>query len=262
MYKPTYNGFTLADEGSFIISGSSPASVVTYPRARGAVVIPLGVKDADIVLDCTVHDPGKLNSKERLQSVLHERFLLNPTGSLKIEGVTILNCSPTSVNFTYEDNRRLDFTITFEIGSQNTYPKQNKIKLRQLSNYPAMIEHRVSTFTAGCGTFFFGHHTEWLKSASYEVLKKLATSWAYEYNVSHIAGGVEKIDINGWISGARQRELLTFMYNAIFGPLGLSGTLTVGGNKTEHAVFESIKMQKIVYNSMRYTATFTTSLKC
>jgi hypothetical protein len=263
MYRPRFNGILLADNGEITCDGSANVSTVTYPRTKGILVKENGVKQATITLHCSQQRKSTLDNQEKLQHALFENLASVGIGTLTIEGVTITDCVFKTVNFKEVKNNYMNYDVVFEWGPQNTYSAIDTITYTKKSPYPELSRQRIGTFTPiGKGAFTFGHEVEQLKSCEWALERNLVEAWAYEYE-HQVWGGKETIAVNGWIAGASvQSRILNFAYNAIVGPLGLVGTLTVGGNTTTYAVFSSFSIQPPKRGNVYWTANFITSIKC
>ena len=262
MINPTYNGVLLAQSGNAVLSGDAQADVMTYPRAKGVLIRPSNIKQATLVLNCELVLAGDSDSKENQQHLLNEKLLSIASGTVAFDGLSIENCVPESVSFNEVKNRSNYYTITFAVGTQNTYTSLPNVTYNQLSNPADLGGFRYGTFAIDdMEPFYFGQRIDQLKSAKYTVIRKQKESWAYEYDVKMI-GGVETIKLTGWIVDTGREALQSFIYNAIFGPLGKMGTLTAGTDATTYAFFQSIEMQSIIQGSMYWTATFLSTLKC
>ena len=108
----------------------------------------------------------------------------------------------------------------------------------------------------------FGQRIDRFYSGDYQDIKEKKSTLGSEF-VFFKEGGVEKIRMNGFIVESNHQQMLTFMHNAIVGPLGKIGTLVVDAATETEVFFESISMERIIGGStMKWTAVFTTSLKC
>ena len=262
MRNPVFGTMKLAETGTIVIDGSAQYTTLIFPRTIGALIIPEKTKAATATLSCEIQKKGSLNNKEGLMHTLHEGLIARGQSTLYVEDFVLPMCTPLSVDFTEVRKDFFRFNVVFEIGKQNDYDDPEKVTYVQKANYPGIGSTRIGRFSVKDRTdFILGQQVEQLKGADYEIQKTLKNSWSWEYN--HVmAGGVEKIKVNGWIVNSTHTKLLNFIYNALFGPMGFNGTLTVGNNETKYAFFKSISMQPIKTGTMRWNAEFVTSLKC
>jgi len=254
----TYADNKIADIGKVSFNGSGNAILRTLPQTMGTLINPSLNPNRSMSVACNYFLQNKTkNQMEQIQYLMGNYFS---------------SCPLPNRDLTVNENTYANVTIinnTFDIITNNTYCN---FKLNVLMDHlQPFFDSKIPNTQVRTGTFEYN----WVDAANVQHVTTFPIINNYEAAPSisftkhskprnHLAdgqtnsyiGGFHSIKLECWISGCLVKDMESYAANALIGPLGRQGTLSISGRTFEDAILNNFTSSEHNASNMRYTMEF------
>lgn len=266
-----FDGDVIATDAYLSMRGTSQPSVIIYPRTIGGILQESGVVQKNLTLHAYMVPPSN-STREDIEDYFH---LLNEQIGSKEADLSVNDNVYLDANVSNIDYDRIivdkfcRYTIDFELNNQNG--DTNTIRQLSVPDLVNFSRGRKAVFTTemedgSSRSFTFWHNMDVVKPFNTEITVKISTNQLGVTGKVIRVGGFERIVCMCWIIGPDvhpRKNIESYFYNIINGPLGRIGTLVIDGTQTiEKCVLTEFSMDTTPQSSLRYELSFLASLQC
>lgn len=252
----------IGDSGQAAFSGSGNAILRNIPNTIGTLINPSHNPSRNMSVSCRLFLQNHTkNQMEQIQYRMNELL-----GSCTLPNRNLLVNNNLYTNVSIVSN-------TCDILAFNSY-LSFKLDV-ELDHLQPFLDSEISNVQSRLGLFEYN----WLDSANithtttFPILTnyEAAPSVTFTQNkkprlilsdgqTTSFNGGFHSIKLQGWISGCLVKDMEGYAANALIGPLGRQGTLSISGRTFENAVLNNFNSSNHNASSMRYSMEFISDL--
>jgi hypothetical protein len=253
-----YAGRRIAEIGKVSFNGSGNAILRTLPQTFGTLINPSLNQKRNISVNCDFFLQNHTKTQmEQIQYRMHELFssCTLPNSDLTVNDNTYTNVSIQGNSFEPNTNKTfMRFTLTAEMDHQQPFFDS---QIPNTSIRPGSFEYTFldSSNNIKTTTFPILNNYEVGAGIGFTQTRKPRNIFEDGQTVDHTAG-FHSIKLQCWISGCKVKDMESYIANALIGPLGRQGTLTLSGRTFEHAILNSVSSSEHVAGNMNYTMEF------
>lgn len=257
----TFGGIKLNDLAQWNFNGTGGVTVLTLPRAIGALVKPNQEVSRTITLTSARFPLFTKTQIEGAMHCLNEKLIDIGIATLTVDGVqytnaiargTSFNIIPCNEYFTYS----LNFELSYLQVPFRSDINESKVRDGVFSGYRSVSD----PLYLSCGFPIFANYEAGV-DVDYVSEKEPRVSGKYGVT-EYVVGGVEQIKLECWIVADDNQNFQKYVADWMLDPLGRQGTLNLNGNIWDNAVFVSIESDIKVGRSLKYKLGFQATLAC
>jgi hypothetical protein len=257
----TFGGIKLNDLAQWNFSGSGGVTIVTFPRAIGALVKPSQEVTRTITLTSVRFPIFTKTQIEWAMHCLNEKLIDIGKATLTVDGVQYTNAVPTGTSFNIIPcNEYFTYSLNFSLNYlQDPFRAEiNEATVRPgyFSEYRGLADPLYLT----CGFPIFANYEAGV-DVSYATESTPRSSNVYGVT-QYTVGGVENIKLECWIVADENQNFQRYIADWILDPLGRQGTLNLNGNVWNNAILTGVGSDIKIGESIKYNLEFQTTLAC